>query len=113
MNVGLKIVKCSKKEYEGAEWEEIHLASINSDQFNIVHKGSALFTIYPYRTMYGRDATQIWGTFKRSVLAEDFADSQEIISTYGDIEIAFKQNCFLEEGQSIVDTSILDSIIND
>ena len=47
------------------------------------------------------------------MLAEDFADSQEIISTYGDIEIAFKQNCFLEEGQSIVDTSILDSIIND
>ena len=58
MNVGLKIVKCSKKEYEGAEWEEIHLASVNSDQFNIIHKGSALFTIYPYRTMYGRDTTK-------------------------------------------------------
>ena len=113
MNVGLKIIRCSSEEFEGAEWKEVNLISINSDQIKIIEKGYTLFTVYPYRTMYSRDGTQIWGTFKRSVLAEDFDKSKQINSKYGEIEIAFRQNCFLKEGQSIVDTNIFDNILND
>tara|TARA_B100001939_G_C16793168_1_gene552264 strand:- start:499 stop:840 length:342 start_codon:yes stop_codon:yes gene_type:complete len=113
LNVGLKIVKCSSEEFQGAEWEEIYLMSINSDQFKIIEKGYTIFTIYPYKTMYARDHVQVWGTFKRSVLADDFETTKQIIDQYGEIELAFSQNCFLQEGHTIVDTNMLDNILND
>jgi len=113
LNVGLKIIKCSQEEFTGAMWVEIHIASINSNQFNIVEKGRSIFSVYPYRTMYEKDTTRVWGTFKRAHLADDFEKSKEIISKYGEIELVFQQNCFLEEGQSIIDANIFDSILND
>ena len=113
MNVGLQITKCSYKEIEGRSWEQVHLASINTNQFNIVENGRTVLTVYPYRTMYNKHHTQVWGTFKRSWLADDFEKSKQVLSEYGEIEIAFKQNCFLKEGETIINTEAFDDMLND
>ena len=113
MNVGLRIIQCTLDSLRDKEWEQIHLISINDSQFNLVEGSITICTIFPYRVMYNREHTQIWGTCRRSVLADDFEESKQINSEFGEIEIAFKQNCLLKEGQVIYDTNIFNQMLND
>jgi hypothetical protein len=113
MNVGLEIIKCTLDDLQGAKWEQIHLISINDSQFNLVKNRTTICTVFPYRVMYNRDHTQIWGTCRRSILADDFEESKQINSEFGEIEIAFKQNCFLKEGEVIYNADIFNQILND
>ncbi len=113
MNIGLEIIKCTIPTLRNKKWDQIHLLSTTDSQFNLIEGGVTLCTIFPHRVMYNRDHTQIWGTCKRSILADDFEESKQINSEFGEIEIAFKQNCFLKEGEVIYNADIFNQILDD
>ena len=106
MNVGLQIVKCSLSLLHQKEWDQIHLVSTTTHQFNLIENHVTICSVYPFKTLYGGDHIQVWGTCKRAELAQDFEESKQINSEYGEIELAFKPNCFLKEGETIFDTNI-------